>query len=98
MSIFVEINCVCRDHFLKGCRILFIDSSERSQLTHTLAALADAPVLTVSEIPDFLSRGGIIQFVLREDRVRFEVNLINAQRIGLMLSSQMLNVASAVRR
>jgi hypothetical protein len=81
-----------------GCRVLFIDSSESGRLASTLASLDDTPVLTVSDIPDFVSRGGIIQFVLRGDRVRFEINLINAQRIGLNVSSQMLNVASAVRR
>ena len=81
-----------------GCRVLFIDSSQSAQLPMTMASLNDTPVLTVSEIPDFVSRGGIIQFVLKQDRVRFEVNLFNAQRIGLTLSSQLLNVASAVRR
>jgi hypothetical protein len=77
---------------------LYIDSSEAARLASTIAALDDIPVLTVSEIPDFVSRGGIIQFVLKDDRVRFEINLMNAQRIGLTVSSQMLNVASAVRR
>jgi hypothetical protein len=81
-----------------GCRLLFIDSSQSGQLPMTMASLNDSPVLTVSDIPDFVSRGGIIQFVLRQERVRFEVNLLNAQRIGLILSSQLLNVASAVRR
>jgi hypothetical protein len=81
-----------------SCRVLFIDSSEAARLASTIAALDDVPVLTVSEIPDFVSRGGIIQFVLKDDRVRFEINLMNAQRIGLTVSSQMWNVASAVRR
>ena len=83
---------------IHGCRVLFIDESENAQLGRTLATLNDTPVLTVSEIPDFVARGGIIQFVLRQDRVRFEINLMNAERIGLMVSSQLLNVASAVRR
>ncbi len=83
---------------IDGCRVLFIDESENAQLGRTLATLDDTPVLTVSEIPDFVARGGIIQFVLRQDRVRFEINLMKAERIGLMVSSQLLNVASAVRR
>jgi hypothetical protein len=83
---------------IDNCRVLFIDSSESSQLPGTLMSLDDTPVLTVAEMPDFVSRGGIIQFVLKEGRVRFEINLMNAQKIGLMVSSQMLNVASAVRR
>src|SRR4051812_32752173 len=40
-----------------GCRILFIDSSEAQQLGNTFAALDDSPILTVAEMPDFVSRG-----------------------------------------
>jgi len=83
---------------IDSCRVLFIDSSEAGRLTGTIAALDDMPVLTVSDIPDFVSHGGVIQFVLKDGRVRFEINLMRAQRLGLMVSSQMLNVAAAVRR
>jgi hypothetical protein len=81
-----------------GCRILFVSTSESNQLDATLAAVASSPVLTVAEIPDFVKRGGMIQFVLDGNRVRFEINLVAARRSGLSLSSQLLNVARAVRR
>lgn len=79
------------------CRILFISSSESGRLNETLAALDKANVLTVSDMPHFTERGGMIQFVLEGDRVRFEVNLPVAQRAGLTLSSELLKVATAVR-
>jgi hypothetical protein len=81
-----------------GCHLLFIDASENPQLTADLSALGNMPVLTVSEIPDFVSHGGIIQFVLKDNRVRFEINLGNAERVGLSLSARLLNVALSVRR
>jgi hypothetical protein len=40
----------------------------------------------------------MIQFVREEKRVRFEVNLLTAQHAGLTLSSELLKVATAVRR
>ena len=40
--------------------------------------------------------GGTIQFVLQEDRVRFEVNLNAARKSGIGLSSQLLKVATKV--
>ena len=46
----------------------------------------------------FADRGGMIQFVLDGNRVRFEINLNAAQHSGLSLSSQLLKVAVAVRR
>jgi hypothetical protein len=81
-----------------GCRVLFVSSSEDRDLTRTLGALSSAPILTVSDIPAFVSRGGMIQFVLIDKRVRFEINVSNAERAGLTMSSQLLKVAVAVRR
>jgi hypothetical protein len=79
------------------CDILFISSSRQDNLDADMAALRDTPVLTVSDIPDFVSRGGMIQFLLIDNRVRFEINLSSARRAGLKLSSQLLKVAVAVR-
>ena len=81
-----------------GCRILFLSSSKDSQLTTILPALVTSHILTVSDVPGFTRRGGMIQFVLSGNRVRFEINLAAAQRAGLTLSSELLKVAVTVRR
>jgi hypothetical protein len=81
-----------------ACSILYISSSESSRLTRILSVVQDRPVLTVSDIPNFTDHGGIIQFVLHENRVRFVVNLGPAQRDGLALSSELLKVALSVKR
>jgi hypothetical protein len=81
-----------------GCSILYISTSEASRLNRVLLAVKDAPVLTVSDLPDFLDRGGMIQFVLRDNRVRFAVNLGPTQHDGLTLSSELLKVAVSVTR
>lgn len=81
-----------------GCRILFIGTSKAPQLVATLAALGKSNILTVSDMSGFTRRGGMIQFVLDGDRVRFEINLAAAQRVGLTLSSELLRVAVTIRR
>jgi hypothetical protein len=81
-----------------GCRVLFISSSEDKQLKEILANLGTASVLTVSDLPKFTQRGGMVQFVLEGDRVRFEVNSASAERAGLTLSSELLKVAINVRK
>lgn len=81
-----------------ACRILFISSAEKNHLKEILSALDEDGVLTVSDIPDFSRRGGMIQFVMEGDRVRFEINLANAENARLTLSSELLKVASAVRK
>ncbi len=80
------------------CQILFIGSSEANRLNKIIEALDKSAILTVSDIPEFSQRRGMIQFVLEENRVRFEVNLTATQRAGLTLSSELLKVATVVRR
>jgi len=81
-----------------NCRVLFISSSESTRLKQILTTLGDASVLTVSELPEFTQRGGMVQFVSEGSRVRFEVNLASAEHAGLTLSSELLKVAVNVRR
>jgi hypothetical protein len=81
-----------------GCRILFISSSEEGRLREILRALGSTSVLTVSELPHFTRDGGMVQFVMEANRVRFEVNLAVAESASLVLSSQLLKVATTVRR
>ena len=80
-----------------NCRMVFVSRSEGPHWGAILEVLGSAPVLTVSDLPDFVQRGGMIQFVLDQDRVRFTVNLIATTNARLTLSSQLLKVASSVR-
>ncbi len=76
--------------------ILFISSSESARLPRILAQLRDASVLTIGETPDFAARGGIVNFTVKDNHIRFEVNLERAKRANLKISSQILNLATIV--
>jgi hypothetical protein len=80
------------------CQILFISSSEAKRLNKIIEVLGNSAVLTVSDIPQFLQRRGMIQLLMEGNRIRFEVNLAATQRAGLTLSSELLKVATAVRK
>jgi YfiR/HmsC-like len=79
-----------------GCHILFITVSEESRLNAILSAAKQQRLLTVSDIPRFAERGGMIQFVTQEDRIRFAVNVGPIEEAGLTVSSQLLKVATKV--
>ncbi|HKQ88539.1 MAG TPA: YfiR family protein, partial [Candidatus Acidoferrales bacterium] len=79
------------------CKIVFVSNSEQNRLKEILTAFDGANILTVSDIRDFSQRGGMIQFVVDGGKVRFEVNVKNAENAGLTLSSDLLEVALAVR-
>lgn len=79
-----------------GCRMLFISYSERNRLKHILSTLDHTSVLTVSDLPQFTEHGGMIQFVVEDNHVRFQVNVATAKRAGLAMSSELLKVAVGV--
>lgn len=79
------------------CRVLFIASTEETQVKQILTALEATAVLTVSDMPEFTARGGMIQFVPIGNRVRFEVNVMSAERAGLSFSSELLKLAVKVK-
>jgi hypothetical protein len=81
-----------------GCHVLFVSASERQQVPQILATLARADVLTVSDMPEFVRLGGMLQFVVQGNRVRFDVNLPACEAAGLRVSSDLLRVASTVRK
>lgn len=55
-------------------------------------------VLTVGESERFAGLGGLITFISEAQKVRFMVNLDAANAAGLKISSQLLKLASVVRR
>lgn len=94
----VSVKRVAKPQDATNCRVLFISSYEQARLRQILNALGQTSVLTVSDMPDFASRGGMIQFVRRDNKVRFEVDAAAAERAHLSLSSELLKVAVAVTR
>jgi hypothetical protein len=80
------------------CQILYLSLTDDSRLNKIIADLDKKAVLTVSDMSQFVKRGGMIQFVLEGKKVRFEVNLNATQHAGLTLSSELLKVATAVKR
>jgi hypothetical protein len=56
------------------------------------------PILTVGEAPGFAEHGGVIRFVLEDNRVRFEVNVAAAHQADLTISSRLLTLARIVQQ
>jgi hypothetical protein len=81
---------------LTSCDILFISASEKDRLPSIMATLKDLPILTVSEIEGFARRGGMINFITVEKKIRFEINPDAAKQVGIHISSQLLQLARIV--
>ena len=83
---------------IHSLHILFIPSSGAQSVDRILSATSRLPVLTVSEISGFCSRGGALNFYRDGDFIRFEANPDGAQNVGLQISSQLLRLARIVRK
>lgn len=85
-------------HELRSCQVVFLASSEMYRSNEVIESLADCGVLTVGEARDFAMRGGVINFVMRDGKVRFQVNLAAAARAHLKVNFRLLQLAIIVAR
>lgn len=81
---------------LDGVHILFVGRTESAQLPNLVPKAQQHSILVVTESDGALAYGSVINFILSEGRVRFEISLDSARRSGLKLSSRLLAVAEQV--
>jgi hypothetical protein len=82
---------------LRRCHVLFVSSSERKRVVQLIDDLRGSNVLTVGEMAQFIQQGGIINFVMEANKVRFEINVAMAERARLKISSKLLVLARTTR-
>lgn len=92
----LEVDQVVDLQHARSCHILFIASSGKTPMKQILEGLRGSSVLTVGDSKGFTGQGGMINFVLENDRVQFEVNRKAAEQAGLRISSKLLSVAKLV--
>ena len=86
------------DEKSKICHILFICQSESGKLGRIFASLKGRPILTVGESDRFCQNGGIIQFIIVENKVRFIINQDAAKAAEIKLSATLLDLAEKNRK
>lgn len=74
-------------------QVLFIGTEARHSFDALVATLAGTPVLIVTEIEGAVARGSMIDLVVDDDRVRFDVAPATAAAHGLTVSSRVLAIA-----
>ena len=81
---------------MAGLQVLFIGRADSGRLAEILAAAKGRSLLTVTESEDALQLGSVINFVVIDDKVRFDVALPPADLGSLKISSRLLAVARKV--
>lgn len=76
-----------------NCQVLFISKSEQSDFPKIIVQLQGANILTVSDGDNFISAGGMINLVIVDQKIRFQINNDAAKKAGLTISSKLLSLA-----
>ena len=86
---------LARGENTSGCQVLYVESGAPFA-TERLVAAPQPAQLTVSDAHDFSLNEGVIELFTEGNRLRFSINLDNARRAGLKISSNLLQLASHV--
>jgi hypothetical protein len=92
----IEIRRLARADPLDGVSILFIARTHANLLAETLAAVKDRPILTVTETEPGSPVSGALNFVVVDNKVKFDVSLPAAEHNSLHISARLLGVARNV--
>jgi len=85
------------DQDFRQSQVIFIGLAEKKHLASILLSVKGASILTVSDIENFSSSGGMIGLIFDVDRIRFEINLEPAFGSRIGISSKLLSLASTVK-
>ncbi len=91
-----QVREITRVQDLGAAQMLYIGATQVERLRDDIAALGTRPVLVVTDAERGLAAGSVLNFVLLEHRVRFEVSLAAADHAHLRISSELLGVATRV--
>lgn len=81
---------------LLPCHLLFVARDAEEPHPPALTQAQRDGVLLVGESPDFLDRGGIVNFFIDDNQVRFAICLEAAERAHIKLRSRLLRLAQMV--
>jgi hypothetical protein len=81
----------------RSCHLVYLGAAHAQRAARLVAALRRAPVLTVGEGAAFVEKGGMIAFILEDNRVKFDINKAAVDQAGLSVSSKLLRVARHVQ-
>ena len=91
----ITLRVFARPEDIRFCHILFIPQTFSFGLAEVLN-MTDKNMLTISEEPGYARRGTAINFVLVNNKLKFEINLNAVSKSGLRMSAQLLKLAIIV--
>lgn len=82
---------------VENCHILVVSYGKCGSLPEIVTKVGSFPTLIVADRKNSLALGAAINFLLEDDRLKFELSVGNATKNGLKLNSKLQEMASAVK-
>ena len=92
----IEVKRIGSGEAVPASQVVFIGGGDIARTRETMRG-APRHALVVTEADNALDYGSVINFVIQQDRVRFDISLEAAEKRGIRLSSRLLAVARIVR-
>jgi len=78
---------------LRVCHMVFVGSSEQKRFRQIAESIQEHPVLTITETEDSSQSKGIMNLFVEGGKVQFEINITDAEKVKLRISSKLLRLA-----
>jgi len=82
---------------LNNCNIIFVPSNCPYELNEILDKFSNRPTLVITEKTGYAKKGSHINFVVVQNKLRFEVNIHTLKETNLKVSSALLQHAIIIR-
>jgi hypothetical protein len=92
----IEVRKLPRSADVERCHILFVASTELSILPAIYKGMKDQPTMVVTEYGGALEDGAVVNFVKVDNLLKYELNISNATKQGLVVGSTLKNLAHRV--
>lgn len=81
---------------MSGCQLVFVSENSSAQLSSVSAKLSGKPVLVISETGSGAKKGAGINFVMINDKMKFELNKSTVEHQGLKVSGDLVTLSIIV--
>ncbi len=81
---------------LEGLHLLFLSKNSKDSFNKVFQESQSLSILTVGEETSFCLKGGAVNFIIVNEKVKFEINRQAAKKAGIKVSSRILKAAKVV--
>ncbi len=92
----LDVDELSENESAAGCAVLFLAGDQSRRLEQIIDRLAASPVLTIGDTDGYARRGVMINLLLENNRVRFEINASASRAAQIGISTKLLKLASRV--